>query len=932
MPQPLAVDDTTGLAPGADAQAYANDPNTQAALARFDAARQAFLAGQYPAALEQVDQAIRLLPGDPNLHQFRALVLFALGRYQEEAATLYAVLAVGPGWDWQTVRSFYPDDQTYVAQLRLLEAAVRANPQDPALVFDLAYQYLVLGGPNGRAAAARTLGVLVTLRPAGPVGHPHAATAPARGGTRCPGSGVLRPRGKLVARSGVSPPRGRRAARLHARRPPALEDFAVRIDSSGIRVPYCKGSHPAGPGPDRAGEMDRSPRIGANGSPRWFVEREASLGGRSRQHSPGRGAHPGLTLTRTYDMAASQSVDRQTFLSHLRSSGLVPEGTLRSASLPDTNRGRLVARALVESGLLTRFQAERLLAGRTAGFLLGQYRILDQIGRGGMGRVFKAEHLTMQRIVALKVLSPGLVDNERAHELFLREVRAAAQLVYPNIVTAYDANQIDGRYFLVMEYVDGLNLDQLVRKQGPLSVGLACDYVRQVAIGLQRAHALGMVHRDIKPANILAQRHGVSEDSPGLVKISDFGLARLQTPGAATHSPNNAGTILTRDNTVMGTPDYLSPEQSRSLHKTDIRSDLYSLGCTFYFLLTGQVPFPGGNSLEKLIRHSTETCPIRSAARPPRPPRPGRRHRDPPAGQGPPRPLSDAQRPGRGPPEALRRQRAHPLGPHARRGLSLSRGPVEHPAQRRLQRRAGGARRGGRPAERPPGPLADETPVPADALTAPGPQPPPAPHRRRRRQDLNRGLLVVAAGLSLAILGLGLLILAPHPAGLSGLASRRVQKRLPFSGPGICINWAWLIHTSEVAAMTPSPVPLSARIGIAAPHVTSLPSPYGIGDLGPGRLRLAGDAGPLPPDLVADPAPGPDRLRRLPLLGPVRLRRQRLPAQPGPAARGWVARPRRPGPHPVRRARRLGTCERLQGGPAGQGLGGVRRRRGAQAA
>lgn len=307
-------------------------------------------------------------------------------------------------------------------------------------------------------------------------------------------------------------------------------------------------------------------------------------------------------------MAASQSIDRQTFLAHLRSSGLVSEEVLTAAlpSLPDTNRARPVARALVDNGLLTRFQAERLLGGRTAGFLLGQYRILEQIGRGGMGRVYKAEHQTLQRIVALKVLSPGLMETDRARELFLREVRAAAQLVHPNIVTAYDANEVEGRFFLVMEFVDGPNLDQLVRKQGPLSVGLACDYVRQVAVGLERAHALGMVHRDIKPANILAQRHGVSEDSPGLVKISDFGLARLHTPGAATHSSNPTGTILTRDNTVMGTPDYLSPEQARSLHKTDIRSDLYSLGCTFYFLLTGQVVFPGGNALEKLIRHSAD--------------------------------------------------------------------------------------------------------------------------------------------------------------------------------------------------------------------------------------------------------------------------------------------------------------------------------------
>src|SRR5262249_29857499 len=160
---------------------------------------------------------------------------------------------------------------------------------------------------------------------------------------------------------------------------------------------------------------------------------------------------------------------------------------------------------------------------------------------------------------------------ERARDLFLREVRAAAQLAHPNIVTAYDANEAENRFYLVLEYVDGPNLDQLVRKQGPLSVGLACDYIRQAAHGLQGAHAAGMVHRDIKPANILVQRRG-PEASPGLVKVSDFGLARLAAPGRVTGASHH-GTILTRDHTVMGTPDYLSPEQARSLHQTDIRSD-----------------------------------------------------------------------------------------------------------------------------------------------------------------------------------------------------------------------------------------------------------------------------------------------------------------------------------------------------------------------
>jgi serine/threonine-protein kinase len=310
-------------------------------------------------------------------------------------------------------------------------------------------------------------------------------------------------------------------------------------------------------------------------------------------------------------MAAHRSIDRQTFLSYLRQSGLIDDDQLAALArrYADRPSGRALARVLVADGVLTRFQAERLLVGLTSGFLLGQYRILEQIGRGGMGRVYRAEHRTMKRIVALKVLASKLLNTERAIELFLHEVRAVSQLVHPNIVTAFDANEIKGRYYLVMEYVDGPNLDQLVRKQGPLSVGLACDYIRQVATGLQCAHLLGMIHRDIKPANILVQWHGLNgETSPGLVKISDFGLARLASPQAGVPtSQSRPGTILTRENTVMGTPDYLSPEQSRNLHRTDIRSDLYSLGCAFYFLLTGRVPYPGGNTLEKMIRHATET-------------------------------------------------------------------------------------------------------------------------------------------------------------------------------------------------------------------------------------------------------------------------------------------------------------------------------------
>ena len=306
-------------------------------------------------------------------------------------------------------------------------------------------------------------------------------------------------------------------------------------------------------------------------------------------------------------------IDRQSFLENLRRSGLLTGPELRSAlqRLPETDRGKVVARALVRWGLLTRFQAQLLLAGRTSGFTLGQYRILDRIGAGGMGQVFKARHLTLNRIVALKVLAPQSVQTMRAQQLFQREVRAAGQLLHPNIVTAYDAGEVGGRRFLVMEFVDGPNLDQLVQERGPLPVGLTCDLIRQAAMGLEHAYQMGMVHRDIKPANLLVQRATAQNPSvPCVVKILDFGLARLH--GAAGRKQ----TILTRANLIMGTPDFVSPEQARDMHDVDIRSDLYSLGCTFYFLLTGRVPFPGGTSMEKMIQQNAgepepieELCP-----------------------------------------------------------------------------------------------------------------------------------------------------------------------------------------------------------------------------------------------------------------------------------------------------------------------------------
>jgi serine/threonine protein kinase len=241
-----------------------------------------------------------------------------------------------------------------------------------------------------------------------------------------------------------------------------------------------------------------------------------------------------------------------------------------------------------------------MCSGDTQPLNLGQYRLLDELGRGGMGRVYKALHTIMGRIVAIKVIAPELMQDPVAVEWFRREVRAGTQLVHPNIVMAYDANEAEGLHFLVMEFVHGITLDAFVKQNGPLPIARACALIRQAALGLQHAHEKGMVHRDIKPGNLLIPLPEGDNSPDVLVKILDFGLARLQGKTAGD-------TIALRGDTgVLGTPDYIAPEQSRDIHSADIRSDLYSLGCTFYFSLSGRVPFPGDNAMEKLVKHLTE--------------------------------------------------------------------------------------------------------------------------------------------------------------------------------------------------------------------------------------------------------------------------------------------------------------------------------------
>jgi serine/threonine protein kinase len=222
-----------------------------------------------------------------------------------------------------------------------------------------------------------------------------------------------------------------------------------------------------------------------------------------------------------------------------------------------------------------------------------RYRVLGSLGSGGIGVVFKAEHILMDRLVALKVLQPGLLLQPMAADRFCREVRALARLTHPNIVTAFDAEQVGNVLFLVMEYVEGESLDRILRRCGKLPVALVCAWIRQVAMGLQFAYDQGVIHRDLKPANLLLT-------AQGQVKILDFGLARLlgETAGAPGRTP---------DGSVVGTPTYVAPEQARDPKSADIRADLYSLGCTWYEMLAGRPPFPDGTLLQQLLAHQDQT-------------------------------------------------------------------------------------------------------------------------------------------------------------------------------------------------------------------------------------------------------------------------------------------------------------------------------------
>jgi len=313
--------------------------------------------------------------------------------------------------------------------------------------------------------------------------------------------------------------------------------------------------------------------------------------------------------------AVPVSSPREKFLASVRAANLfAPMQLAKVEAAVPANVGTPAdaARALIAAGHLTRFQAERLLSGKSDGFHLGPYVILDQVGRGPMGRVYKARHQTMNRPVAVKVLAANLTDTAAARQAIQQEVRAAAQLNHPNIVTAYDANEINQRFYLVLELVDGPNLETLIKERGPLPISETCELLWQAAGGLEHAHGRKMLHRDIKPTNLLVSRP--SKTAPELLlKISDFGIAKFSPTSESLAQTPSPGSWL-------GTADYVAPEQTNHPQLAGKAADIYSLGAVGYFLLTGHPPFPDGTIEEKAKRHLWEEPARLELIRPDTPP------------------------------------------------------------------------------------------------------------------------------------------------------------------------------------------------------------------------------------------------------------------------------------------------------------------------
>ena len=300
---------------------------------------------------------------------------------------------------------------------------------------------------------------------------------------------------------------------------------------------------------------------------------------------------------------ASITVDR--FLDLLRQSKLDDSAQLESRldELRESNGGKLpedadaVADHLVRTKLITPWHTEKLMQGKYKGFFLGKYKLIGPIGRGGMSHVYLAEHVMLRRRLAIKVLPKNRVNDSSYLDRFHREAQATASLDHRNIVRAYDVDH-DGKdnHYIVMEYVDGQDLQVRVRENGPLDFETAANFIAQAAEGLEHAHAANLIHRDIKPGNLLV-------DPSGVVKLLDLGLALMK-------DDERASLTLVHNENVLGTADYLAPEQALNSHNIDYRADIYALGCTFYCLLTGHPPFPEGTLAQRIAKHQAVDPPL----------------------------------------------------------------------------------------------------------------------------------------------------------------------------------------------------------------------------------------------------------------------------------------------------------------------------------
>ena len=287
------------------------------------------------------------------------------------------------------------------------------------------------------------------------------------------------------------------------------------------------------------------------------------------------------------------------FVELVQRSKLIEEDRLTPA-LDDykrTHDGRLpesadlVADHLIAADLLTRWQCDKLFNRQYKGFYLGKHKLLRHLGSGGMSSVYLAEHRLMHRLAAIKVLPKKRVSDSSYLERFRLEAQATARLDHPNIVRAYDVDNEGDVHYLVMEFVPGRDLQSVVKDQGPLDYEVAANYTMQAAVGLQYAHDKGLIHRDVKPANLLV-------DDNGVVKLLDLGLALFS-------DDDRASLTIAHNENVLGTADYLAPEQALNSHNVDSRADVYGLGCTLYFLISGHPPFPNGTLAQRIAMHQT---------------------------------------------------------------------------------------------------------------------------------------------------------------------------------------------------------------------------------------------------------------------------------------------------------------------------------------